>query len=79
METTEKCLLQENHELIVNNVSVKESEVLIHLLESGTLTDHECEDIKGKKTVFWQFSKNMVDSGIVNNLLYKTPLDCLFY
>ena len=51
MDAAEKCVLQENHELIVNNVSVKESELLTHLLQSGTLTDHECEDIKGKSFV----------------------------
>ena len=47
MDVIESTVLQKNHELIINNVSVKESQILTDLLQSGTLTDNEYEDIKG--------------------------------
>ena len=54
MDVLESTVLQNNHELIINNVSVKESQILTYLLQSGTLTDNEYEDIKG--TEYFHFS-----------------------
>ncbi len=48
MDETERRALQENHELIVKNVSVTESKVLVKLVQSGTISDTEYEDVRGE-------------------------------
>ena len=74
MDVLESTVLQNNHELIINNVSVKESQILTYLLQSGSLTDNEYEDIKGTEYFLFQIyttSANSIEYTILKSFVHE--------